>query len=99
MKYLGINLTRNLQNLYENTLFFFKDFMYHLTEKEREHKHGQQEVEGEGEAGSPLSREPVPCQACCQARFQDPGIMTQAKGRILTDSATQVPLKKTLKHP
>jgi len=38
-------------------LLFFKDF-FNLCD--RAHKQGEWQAEGEGEAGSPLSREPVP---------------------------------------
>ena len=64
----------------EFSLLFKKDFIY-LTERERERerKQGEWQSEGEGETGSLLSREPD------LAQSQDPGIMTWAKGRSLTD--------------
>ena len=49
-------------------------------------------AEAEGEAGSPLSREPD------RAGSLDPGIMTQAEDRRLTDWATQGPIQITSKN-
>jgi len=57
-----------------------------LRESERERAQTGGAAEAEGEADSLLSREP-----------EDPGIMTGAESRHLTDLATQVPLKFYLK--
>ena len=68
--------------------FFFKILLIYLRDREREggrvqtreHKQREQgQAEGKGEADSLLRREPT------WAGPQDPKIMTQAKGRCLTN--------------
>ena len=78
----------------------FKKIIYSF-EKEGESK--TQAGEEEGEADSPLSREPdaqpepdVGPDPGTQS--QDPGIMTWAQGRCLTDWATQVPLLMAFRY-
>lgn len=56
----------------------------YLLESEIGHKPGERQEEGE-EPDSTLNREPD------RAQSQDPGMMTWAKDRRLTDRATQAP--------
>ena len=65
--------------------FFLKILFIYL--RERVSAQAGEEAEGEGEVDSLLSREPD-----VGAWSQDPGIMTWAEGRCLTDWATQAPL-------
>ena len=74
--------------------FFFFKFYFWEKVREKEHEWGERS-EGQGEADSSLSTEPHGC----KTRSQDPGIMTWAEGRCLTNWATQAPLgRKNVKQ-
>ena len=85
------------QNILDWKFIFLKIFIY-LGGPEMEGKGESGSMsgggaEGKGEADSPLSWEPN-----AGAPSQDPGIMTWAEGRCLTDWATQVPWTENLNN-
>ena len=75
------------------TLMFLKILFIYLTEREPESPSwGRREGRGR-------SRLPTEQGAGCRAPSQDPGVMTWAKGRCLTDWATQAPLITLISCP